>query len=89
MARLVRCIVCVCVLLTLTLSGCATWARWQRATVGLNYPHATGEMLTQRGQDHYQAVSRIAAHDARALVEDVDLLFLTERTTRLTRWHDR
>jgi hypothetical protein len=80
---------CIGVVGALALSGCATWANWQRSTVGWNYPHAAGETLTERGQDHYQTISRISAHDCRALVEDLDLLFLTERPTRLTRWHDR
>ncbi len=89
MTRLVRCTMLTCLLATLVLSGCMSWARAQRATVGLNYPHADGETLAQSPHEHYQRVSIMSAHDVRALVEDLDLLFLTERPTRLTRWHGR
>ncbi len=89
MTRLVRCAVLACLLATLVLSGCMPWAKVQRATVGLNYPHTGGETLAQSPYEHYQRVSAMSAHDARALVEDLDLLFLTERPTRLTRWHGR
>ncbi len=89
MVRFIRCIVCGCVLLALVLPGCAAWAKIKNATVGLNYPHARGETLARSPQERYQELSYIAAHEARSLVEDLDLLFLTDRTTRLTRWHDR
>ncbi|UCC32298.1 MAG: hypothetical protein JSU86_08450 [Phycisphaerales bacterium] len=89
MTRFARCVVILCVLSGLALTGCASWARAQQNALRWNYPHAAGETLTQSGPDHAQAVSRYVAHDARALVEDLDLLFLTERSTRLTRWHDR
>ena len=89
MTRFVRCAVILCVLSGLALTGCATWAEAQQKAVRWNYPHAASETMTQSGQDHAQAISRYAAHDARALVEDLDLLFQTERSTRLTRWHDR
>lgn len=89
MARVVRCLALVWVLLPLALSSCASWARLQQATVGFNYPHASGEGLGLTPQEHYQAVSQSSAKDTRALIEDLDLFFLTERPTRLTRWHDR
>ena len=73
----------------LVLSGCATWAQFQRDTVDWAYPHAAGESLSQTPEDHYQMAARISAHDARALVEDLDIFFLTDRPTRLTRWHGR
>ncbi len=89
MTRFVRCIGAACIVASLTQAGCATWAGTQRATVGLNYPHSTGETLTQSPHEHYRRVSGMSAHDARALVEDLDLFFLTDRPTRLTRWHGR
>ncbi len=89
MARFIRCMVCACVLLALALPGCALWAKTQGAAVGLNYPHTWGETFAQSPRERYQNVSRVAAYDARAIVEDLDLLFLTDRPTRLTRWHDR
>jgi hypothetical protein len=72
-----------------TLMGCASWTAAQRATLQIQYPHAYGETLTQSPHEHYHAISRVSAIDARALVEDLDLLFLTERPSRLSRWHDR
>ena len=89
MARMARCTICVGAVSVLLLSGCAVWAGGQKAAVGLNYPHATGETLTQSSSDHYRYVSSVAAHDSRALVDDLDLFFMTDRPTRLTRWHDR
>lgn len=67
--------------------GCAT--RAPRATVLWNYPHATETTITQSPHEHYQSVANVAERDARALIEDLDLVFMTERPTRLTRWHDR
>jgi hypothetical protein len=69
-------------------AGCASWADTQRATVSLNYPHASGESLTQSSDEHYRQVSRVSAHDSRALMDDLDVFFLTDRPTRLTRWHE-
>jgi len=47
------------------------------------------ETLGETGDEHRERVSTIADQDARALVEDLDLLFMTDRPTRLTRWHGR
>ena len=87
MRRLTRCIAAIC-LLTL-LSGCVAFTRAPRSTVLWNYPHATERSLTQSPHEHYQTASNIAAHDAQALIEDLDLLFMTDRPTRLTRWQAR
>ena len=65
-------------------TGCAT-----RGAVLLLNPHAGSETLTMSREDHRQSILDSAAHDRRALVEDLDLLFLTDRPTRLTQWHDR
>ena len=75
--------------LTAGLGGCAAWSNYQQSALNFNYPHAYAETLTQSPHEHYQRVSASAAMDVRALVEDIDLLFLTERPTRLTRWHDK
>ncbi len=82
MARFARYTLAACLLLTVSGLGCAT-----RSGLMLTYPHAKGTPLAQSSDEHYQSVSRIAAHDRRALVEDLDLLFMTDRPTRLTRWH--
>ena len=53
------------------------------------YPHADHTNFTQEKDDHRQSVVRIIDHDRRALIEDLDYFFLTDRPTRLTRWHSR
>ncbi len=89
MTRLVRCTVLACLLVTLVISGCSSWARTQRATLGWVNPHADGETLTQSPHEHYHSVSTMSDLDSRAIVDDLDLLFLTERSTRLSRWRGR
>lgn len=69
-------------------SGCMS-TRAARSTVLWNYPHVTEPNLTQSPHEHYQMAASVADRDARALIEDLDLLFMTDRPTRLTRWHDR
>ena len=87
MARTFGCVVLLCV--ALLSSGCMAFTRAPRATVLWHYPHATDPTLTQTSHEHYQSVSNVAFRDARALTEDLDILFMTDRPTRLTRWHDR
>jgi len=53
------------------------------------YPHAGSETLTQSGKDHRQAVLRISQQDKKSLIEDLDAFFLTERPSRLNRWHSK
>ncbi len=60
-----------------------------RSGVWINDPHAGFETLGETGAEHRERVSAVADQDARALVEDFDLLFMTDRPTRLTRWHGR
>ena len=83
------CLMVALVLGVMALSGCAAWSGVQRATVLYNYPHAGGETLTLTPEEHQHRISEISARDSRALVEDLELLFLTDRPTRLTRWHSR
>ena len=87
MARLARFFVAVSLLATLW--GCTAYTRAPKATVWWAYPHAHEPTLTQTSQEHSQAAYKVAYRDARALVDDFDLLFMTDRPTRLTRWHDR
>ncbi|MFQ5589742.1 MAG: hypothetical protein ACE5HE_01135 [Phycisphaerae bacterium] len=84
MARFVRWSVAAFAVLVLMDSGCAP-----QATVMLDYPHASRATLTQSPHEHYRRVSNIAVHDRQALIEDLDILFLTDRPGRLTRWHDQ
>jgi len=53
------------------------------------YPYAESETLVQTPDEHRQQVLTSVEQDRRALNEDLDLLFMTDRPTRLTRWHGR
>ena len=55
----------------------------------LTAPHRSGETLTQNCDDHKEYVNRVADHDARAINDDLDLIFMTDRPSRLNRWHDK
>jgi hypothetical protein len=70
----------------MALTGCTQHPRW---TTGVYYPHACNESLTQSADDHYQAAYEVSKHDGKALVDDLDMILLNDRPTRLTRWHDR
>ncbi len=74
----------VTALTALGLAGCAS----KTATV-IAYPHSTLTNMTQSPHEHYQSIYDIAAQDRRALVDDLDMLFMTDRPTRLTRWVTR
>ncbi len=84
MSRLTRWTLALCATASLAATGCMG-----RQGVWLNDPHAHLETLGETGDEHRERVSTIADQDARALVEDLDLLFMTDRPTRLTRWHGR
>jgi hypothetical protein len=70
-------------------AGCQSYARKQEANVGIFYPHARGETMGETSEEHYHRVSRYSSMYSRGLVEDLDLLFMTDRGSRLTRWHER
>lgn len=53
------------------------------------YPHANEDNITMRADDHRSSVARIIEIDRRGLIEDLDIFFLTDRPSRLTRWHTR
>jgi len=63
--------------------GCA------KGSEGLWYPHYRQQTMTQSPGDHASYISDIAEHDRRALADDLDLFFMTDRPTRLTRWQTR
>jgi len=70
----------------LATSGCSFFARNDRPTAW-GYPHASMETLSETSREHYERVSSIIAADRRALAEDLDLLYQTERHGRLSRFH--
>jgi len=53
------------------------------------YPHSRMDTLAQDPHEHEHSVSMSLEQDRRALAEDLDMLFMTDRPTRLTRWHSR
>ncbi len=53
------------------------------------YPHREMETLGETCDEHEHRVDRALDQDKRALAEDLDLWFQTDRPTRLTRWHAR
>lgn len=77
----------------LLIAGCALWL-----TVGTGCshktrmwtnPHARKANLGQEPDEHYHYVSRMMKHHHRALVDDLDIFFMTDRPSRLTRWHTK
>ena len=48
-----------------------------------------GPSLTQSTGDHMHSISAVIDRDVRAFFHDLDLLYMTDRPTRLTPWHDR
>ena len=84
MFRLTRWTLALCAVASLAAAGCMG-----RQGVWLNDPHARLETLGETSEEHRERVSAVADQDARALVEDLDVLFMTDRPTRLTRWHGR
>ncbi|MGB0717174.1 MAG: hypothetical protein ACPGXK_14945 [Phycisphaerae bacterium] len=59
-----------------------------QVVVALN-PHAGFESVSQSEEVHINTVKKVIRQDALAIVEDFDLLLMTERPTRLTKWHNR
>lgn|GEM_PF-1961984 len=53
------------------------------------YPHSKMQTLTQSGKDHEHSVIQVLRQDERSLAEDLDLLFMTDRPSRLNRWHSK
>ena len=89
MTGVVRFAVIIGSLAVWSLSGCAASAGAQGRPLVWIYPHAASETMAETPDEHYHRVSSVVAQDARSLSEDLDLFFLTNRTSRLTRWHSR
>ena len=43
----------------------------------------------QSAADRMHVQRQVANQDARAMVDDLDMIFMTERPSRLSRWHNR
>ena len=50
---------------------------------------AAGCSMTQTAEERTYTFRSVAERDARALVDDLELLTQTERPSRLTRWQER
>lgn len=90
MSRISRCltVLVVTAVACVGLSGCAASIGAEGRPLVWQYPHAASETFSQTPEEHYEWISRVRAHDARALIEDLDLVFMTDRSSRLSRWHD-
>ncbi len=84
MVRTVRSVGAVASFLLLVATGCSgpSLGSW-------HYPHAGKATLGQSPHEHQEGIARMDAQRRRALIEDLDVFFLTDRPTRLTRWHGR
>lgn len=83
-----RGVLSACALGLLGLAGCAAASggahesSWRQGV-------ARGATLSETPDEHAHRLRVIRNRDRRALAEDLDLLFMNDRPTRLTRWHDR
>ena len=59
-------------------------AAWVVCGCSFNQP-----TLTQTGEEHRNAVRTVWERDKAALIDDLDLVFQTDRPTRLSKWHDK
>ena len=76
-------------LLALALATAWTIGCTSRASQLWVHAHRHGETLTQTSEEHNRAVIESVDQDRRALMDDLDLMYMTDRTSRLTRWHSR
>lgn len=88
MARALRCLVIACLLAPMAIAGCAMNSPHNVSSAWL-YPHATMQTAGEAPDDHHYRVARILSLDRCLLADDLDLLFMTDRSTRLSRWHSR
>ena len=83
----------------LLLVGCLLWAAGcsgaQMAKEGAliaRYAHrgaTQSSTLTQSSAEHLHSLNGVVDLDAKGLLEDVDSFLQRDRTTRLSRWHER
>lgn len=87
MSRYARFTLVSCFVLVLAGFGCASSRTYEKAP--WYYPHSRLGNLSESPEEHAHRVGLVAARDRKALFEDLDILFQTDRPSRLTRWHDR
>jgi len=76
-------------LLGLAASGCGWTTKVRQDYQPYLYPHLRAETSTQTAEEHERTVRSVVRRDAIGLMDDLDLLFMTDRPTRLSKWHDR
>lgn len=69
--------------------GCGPLTKPPRWSAGVRNISAGQESLSESADDHYERVYQVYQHDGRGLAEDMDMMLLTDRPSRLNRWHDR
>jgi len=69
--------------------GCRSSARTNHVANDYQGRVERGETFGETPSEHYQRVSRYTANEKRSLAEDIDLLLLRDRGSRLSRWHDK
>jgi len=69
--------------------GCAAMANRREAAAPYVYPHYSAPTLTQTPEEHERTVRAVVHRDAQGLMDDLDVLFMTDRPSRLNRWQDR
>lgn len=74
--------------LVLGISLLACWGAMGCYSAGAR-PHTCMETLGETSDEHYHRADLVLDRDRRALAEDLDLLFMTDRPTRLSKWHGR
>ena len=67
----------------------AGWGCSSRAQMDWLYVHKNMETTGETPEEHRERVYRTLEQDRRMMADDLDLLFMTERPSRLTRWHSR
>ncbi len=75
--------------LVLTLVGLAACAGCMGRSGTWAYPHSRLETGADTPDEHQERVARVHERDRRAIGDDLDLLFQTDRPTRLSKWHGR
>lgn len=74
----------LCALGVILATGCS-----QATRTRLHYPYSEQVTTGETSAEHYARVLRSASHDRRLLADDLDLFFMTDRPTRLTRWQGK
>ncbi len=84
--------VCLAWIGLFSVSGCATGRNvgyvGYAGKIIMN-AHDLGPTMTQRTGEHMHDISTVIDYDARAIFDDLDMLYQTDRPTRLTRWIER